>query len=179
MGNDNGNDCVDNGSDARDDGSDGGTPRDNGDGSDNDGDRSRGGTVGAQRCCAPTCCAPTTFPPGAAPTSAGRAIRGATPNQRRSRFVGCHHPVIQIGRYPAINIMRNTPGAPVWQRNYYEHIIRTDRALNATRRYIADNPRRWHLDSKNIHRIGDDPLAREIWDMLRQHDDQHGSGHAP
>ncbi len=36
-------------------------------------------------------------------------------------------------------------------RPYYEHIIRTDRALNAIRRYVADNPRRWHLDRKNIH----------------------------
>ncbi len=64
-------------------------------------------------------------------------------------------------------------------RPYYEHIIRTDRALNAIRRYIADNPRRWHLDRKNIQRIGDDPLAQEIWDMLQQDDDRHNSGNAP
>lgn len=32
----------------------------------------------------------------------------------------------------------------VWQRNYYEHVIRDDRALWAIRRYIVTNPTRWH-----------------------------------
>lgn len=31
----------------------------------------------------------------------------------------------------------------LWQRNYYEHIIRNRRELRASRRYIRDNPRRW------------------------------------
>jgi REP element-mobilizing transposase RayT len=39
-----------------------------------------------------------------------------------------------------INTLRDTPGVRVWQRNYYEHIIRTDRAWAAIARYIADNP---------------------------------------
>src|SRR5215217_5978126 len=30
----------------------------------------------------------------------------------------------------------------VWQRNYYERIIRDQRQLEATRRYIAENPAR-------------------------------------
>lgn len=29
-----------------------------------------------------------------------------------------------------------------WQRNYYEHIVRTERSLNAIRNYIANNPRK-------------------------------------
>jgi len=162
---------------------DGDGRRDDGDRSRDDGDRSRGGTVGAQRRCAPTCCAPTcaptTFPPGATPTSTGRAIRGATPTNVVPGSLGAIVRSFKSVVTRRINIMRNTPGAPVWQRNYYEHIIRTDRALNAIRRYIADNPRRWHLDRKNIHRIGDDPLAQEIWDMLQQDDDRHNSGNAP
>jgi putative transposase len=185
VGNDNGDDGVDNGSDARDDGSGGDTPRNDGDGSGgagrrDDGAGSRGGTVGAQRRCAPTF-APknATFPPGAAPQSAGRAIRGATPTNVVPGSLGAIIRSFKSAVTRRINIMRNTPGAPVWQRNYYEHIIRTDRALNAIRRYIADNPRRWHLDRKNIHRIGDDPLAQEIWDMLQQDDDRHNSGNAP
>jgi len=48
-----------------------------------------------------------------------------------------------------VNELRSTPGVPVWQRNYYEHIIRNDRALNIIRRYIAENPLRWHLDRNN------------------------------
>lgn len=45
--------------------------------------------------------------------------------------------------------MLNTPGAPVWQRNYYEHIIRNDDNLNQIREYIINNPLKWELDSDN------------------------------
>ena len=48
-----------------------------------------------------------------------------------------------------INELRNTPGAPVWQRNYYEHIIRDEEDLYRIRQYIRDNPRRWHEDENN------------------------------
>jgi len=48
-----------------------------------------------------------------------------------------------------INQMRNTPAAPVWQRNYYERIIRNERELDATRQYIFQNPLRWVLDAEN------------------------------
>lgn len=37
----------------------------------------------------------------------------------------------------------------IWQRNYYEHIIRTDRAYENIRRYIIENPQRWHEDPEN------------------------------
>ncbi len=62
--------------------------------------------------------------------------------------------------------MRGTPGVPVWQRNYYEHIIRTERALHAIRQYIRANPLRWYLDHHNPNATGPDPLARDIWHML-------------
>lgn len=39
----------------------------------------------------------------------------------------------------------------LWQRNYYEHIIRNDEALNRIRRYIADNPAQWALDRENAN----------------------------
>ncbi len=44
----------------------------------------------------------------------------------------------------------------LWQRNYYEHIIRDDAFLNRIRQYIAENPLRWHLDWENPHRTGTD-----------------------
>jgi REP element-mobilizing transposase RayT len=31
----------------------------------------------------------------------------------------------------------------VWQRNYYEHVVRTEAELSHVRRYIEENPRRW------------------------------------
>ena len=48
-----------------------------------------------------------------------------------------------------INRLRNTPGAPVWQRGYYEHIIRSPHELDRLRRYIESNPLRWALDREN------------------------------
>ena len=48
-----------------------------------------------------------------------------------------------------INELRKTPGHPVWQRNYYEHIIRDEADYDRIAEYIADNPRRWADDSLN------------------------------
>jgi len=42
-----------------------------------------------------------------------------------------------------INRLRGTPGAPVWQRNYYETVLRNERMLNARRQYIETNSARW------------------------------------
>jgi len=47
------------------------------------------------------------------------------------------------------NIARQTPGASLWQRNYYEHIIRTPAELERVRQYIHTNPSAWTLDSEN------------------------------
>lgn len=45
-----------------------------------------------------------------------------------------------------INAKRKTPGVKVWQRNYYDHIIRNDGSLRIIEQYILDNPRRWQED---------------------------------
>ena len=42
-----------------------------------------------------------------------------------------------------INQLRNTPAAPIWQRNYYDHIVRDAADMERIRRYIAANPARW------------------------------------
>ena len=42
-----------------------------------------------------------------------------------------------------VNDVRKTQGSPVWQRNYYEHIIRNDRTLHRIREYIIWNPCNW------------------------------------
>jgi REP element-mobilizing transposase RayT len=57
----------------------------------------------------------------------------------------------------AINNRRNTPGRPVWQRNYYEHIVRSEKALNAIRQYIDGNPGQWAQDTENPHGLQPNP----------------------
>lgn len=56
----------------------------------------------------------------------------------------------------AINRALSRSGRPLWQRNYYEHIIRNEAALDRIREYIATNPVRWALDRENPRRTGDD-----------------------
>ena len=41
----------------------------------------------------------------------------------------------------------------VWQRNYYEHIIRDEAELARVRRYIDENPLQWELDKENPQRV--------------------------
>jgi REP element-mobilizing transposase RayT len=48
-----------------------------------------------------------------------------------------------------INIIRNTPSGKLWQRNYYEHVIRNEEELNHIRQYIADNRLNWRTDEEN------------------------------
>jgi REP element-mobilizing transposase RayT len=39
----------------------------------------------------------------------------------------------------------------IWQRNYYEHIIRNEKELMSIREYISNNPMQWDLDANNPH----------------------------
>lgn len=51
-----------------------------------------------------------------------------------------------------LTVARVVAGASVWQRNYYEHVIRNEEDLARIRHYIADNPSKWALDRENpIH----------------------------
>ena len=53
-----------------------------------------------------------------------------------------------------INQLRNTLGLPVWQRNYFEHVIRNEKSLHQIRYYIVNNPLQWELDNENPkHRV--------------------------
>jgi REP element-mobilizing transposase RayT len=66
-----------------------------------------------------------------------------------------------------ISEMRRTPGTPVWQRNYYEHIIRGDRELLRVREYIVNNPLDWELDRENPSPPADlkPTQVREPWQV--------------
>ena len=48
-----------------------------------------------------------------------------------------------------INRINGTPGQAVWQRNYYEHVVRTENDLDGIRRYIMENPLKWAEDPEN------------------------------
>ncbi|MCX8071900.1 MAG: hypothetical protein N3C12_05545 [Candidatus Binatia bacterium] len=63
------------------------------------------------------------------------------------------HPLI-VGSFESlvskrINHWRGSPRAAVWQRNYYEHVIRNEHEWERIRPYIADNPLQWASDTEN------------------------------
>ena len=95
-------------------------------------------------CCAPTtctCCAPIKSPMTTLTARTfGKIVPGSLPATIRS---------FKSATTKRINEIRGTLGLPVWQRNYYEHIIRNDAELNRAREYISMNPLRWHLDREN------------------------------
>jgi REP element-mobilizing transposase RayT len=45
-----------------------------------------------------------------------------------------------------INEMRETPGDKIWQRSFWERVIRNDEELDRIREYIQNNPAQWTLD---------------------------------
>ncbi len=66
---------------------------------------------------------------------------------------------------------RSVP-SKIWQRNYWDHIIRNESELNRIRQYILDNPMQWEQDSLHVNPVGannDSPLpnsradAPEAW----------------
>ncbi|MCQ2608929.1 MAG: transposase [Bacteroidales bacterium] len=50
------------------------------------------------------------------------------------------------------NSLNDTPGYKLWQRNYYEHIIRTQKSYENISNYIQSNPSRWDSDCMNLQR---------------------------
>lgn len=64
-----------------------------------------------------------------------------------------------------INEIRNISNRPIWQRNYYEHIIRNENELNRIREYIINNPLKWQFDRENPERIPDKQYENE-WNWL-------------
>jgi len=52
-----------------------------------------------------------------------------------------------------LNRIRSNPDGPIWQRNYYERVIRGDKELTALRQYILNNPSQWNTDKNNPHNL--------------------------
>jgi len=48
-----------------------------------------------------------------------------------------------------INNILNAEGMPVWQRNYYEHIIRNEEEYSRIHQYIETNVQNWVTDDEN------------------------------
>lgn len=69
-----------------------------------------------------------------------KAVRGSLPTIVRS---------FKSAATRRINVCRGSSVCPIWQRNYYEHVIRDDDEFYRARKYIRDNPLKWALDPEN------------------------------
>ena len=56
-----------------------------------------------------------------------------------------------------VNELRSAAGAPVWQRNYFERVVRNEDELARIREYIVSNPTRWADDEHNPANIKKKP----------------------
>ncbi|MBN1371736.1 MAG: transposase, partial [Anaerolineaceae bacterium] len=97
----------------------------------------------------------------ASPIPARRArLQGMGSNSNHDSASPLHGPAtgtlgVYVGAYKSvvtrlINNLRHTPGEPIWQRNYYEHIIRNNDDLDQIRRYIQSNPLHWQTDQDDL-----------------------------
>jgi len=89
--------------------------------------------------------------------------KGAVPRKVKPRGAASSAPTsaISLGRviraYKSlsaieVNRLLRRKGQQIWQRNYYEHIIRQGEDLSEIRRYIAENPANWSDDPENPDR---------------------------
>jgi REP element-mobilizing transposase RayT len=66
-----------------------------------------------------------------------------------------HHGLSEITRQfktfssQRINRKRKAIGKPLWQRSFYDYIIRNEKSLNNIREYIRNNPLKWETDKNN------------------------------
>jgi REP element-mobilizing transposase RayT len=78
----------------------------------------------------------------------GRGGSRTAPTEKRKpvgRLIGAFKTVSN----KRINELRGTSGATVWQRNYFERVIRNDNEMHHLREYIVNNPAQWDLDREN------------------------------
>ena len=105
------------------------------------GGASRGTTGGASP--SPTTTNTTTKPGGASLDPKG----GASPSPTLFDVIGAFKSISTI----KVNKLLGRRGVPLWQKSYYEHIVRTGEDLMKIQRYISENPLMWSLDPENPH----------------------------
>lgn len=94
---------------------------------------------------APPKLAPSTFaPPTLTPP---QQKLGRSPNHLGSFITGFKSSVTR-----QINQLRDNSELPIWQRNYYETIIRDEKSLHSIRDYINRNPEHWLQDEEHPQR---------------------------
>jgi len=93
-------------------------------------------------------------PVGAHSRAPSHTQHGCVPTQRKPRSLSSFLAGFKSAVTRQINELRGMPYVPLWQRNYYEHVIRNENDLAEIREYIVNNPLKWDLDSENPQNFG-------------------------
>ncbi len=89
---------------------------------------------------------------GSIPVSGNTLAADASPQPPKGTQPGSLGAILQNFKSTTTrraNQMDALLGTPLWQRNYYEHIIRNESELDRIRRYILHNPVTWAADQEN------------------------------
>ncbi len=101
--------------------------------------------------------------PGTWKNDPGRGGRPPTPTgivqyETLSNIVGAFKTNASRG----INQLRDTSGVSVWQRSFYDRIVRNDHELECIQKYIRNNPVKWSEDRDNCMSVRFQSPAKSI-----------------
>jgi len=82
------------------------------------------------------------------PTSRPTLTSRPTPTEGKIKPLGQLVGAFKTVSAKRINLLRGTSGLPVWQRDFYERVIRDEDELAHIHQYILDNPANWQEDDE-------------------------------
>ena len=84
------------------------------------------------------------------------------------QIVGAYKSLIAVKWLRWLKTSQSGTDGRIWQRNYYERIVRNEAELNRIREYIVNNPLQWRLDHENPDALPDAAYERD-WAWLEDH----------
>jgi putative transposase len=103
---------------------------------------------------------------GAPLAGAHDAVRaGASPAPTLSEVVGAFKSIAATEWLKWLRQHAPHRSGRVWQRNYYERVIRNEDELSGIREYIHVNSSKWELDRENPHHVASREYTRQ-WGWL-------------
>jgi REP element-mobilizing transposase RayT len=96
---------------------------------------------------------PDKLPPdmGTVPTMLDTNTLTLTSDLRRPKSIGRAIGAFKTVSTKQINLQRNTPGAVLWQRDFWDRVIRDAQEMDRIREYIRQNAANWNSDALNAN----------------------------
>ena len=91
---------------------------------------------------------------GAHSNASNSGDKNDIPTKKLGDVIGAYKSLTTVAFVQGVKTLKWPPfSEKLWQRNYYEHIIRNDKDLLSIQQYITDNPARWNEDPDNLQKI--------------------------